>query len=350
MVLNEAKRGKSTMGLRFRKSIGLGHGFRINISKSGVGYSWGTRGFRITKTSNGRIRKTYSLYGTGLSYVEEYAPRKRNAQTTTPIAPSVDVLSADIEKFQSVEHTDIIRHITSILRWNMLCTILLWFVVVGVVIPEFLIIPIIGLIGKVIFRTIGDVELDYHFNDESEIEYDDRLNAWLSLNDCHKLWQVIAQRFNMNRKANAGAGRTVTKESIKIRKRTPFYLESNLDIITLKLKRETLIFLPDKLIIAKKTKAGAISYSDVKISVRAVEFVEYQRVPKDATILGYTWKYVNKNGSRDRRYSNNYQLPVCKYGKIIITSPQGLNVELQCSNYSIVNDFAERIKNYTNEV
>lgn len=73
-------------------------------------------------------------------------------------------------------------------------------------------------------------------------------------------------------------------------------------------------------------------------------------MPKDAAILGYTWKYVNKNGSRDRRYSNNYQLPVCQYGKIIITSPQGLNVELQCSNYLIAKDFAERIKNYTNEV
>lgn len=338
------------MGLRFRKSIGLGHGFRINISKSGVGYSWGTRGFRITKMSTGRIRKTYSLYGTGISYVEEYDPRKKNAQTMASVDPTLDILSANIENFQPVEHTDIIKRITSILRWNMFCTVLLWFVAVGVVIPEFLILPTIGLIGKVLLRTIGDIELDYHFDDESEIEYNDRLNAWLSLNDCRKLWQIIAQRFNMNRKANAGSGRTVTRESIKIRKRPPFYIESNLDIITLKLKRETLFFLPDKLIIEKKTKAGAISYSDVQISVRPVEFVEYQRVPKDAAILGYTWKYVNKNGSRDRRYSNNYQLPVCQYGKIIITSPQGLNVELQCSNYLIAKDFAERIKNYTNEV
>ena len=28
------------MGFRYRKSINLGGGFRVNISKSGIGYSW----------------------------------------------------------------------------------------------------------------------------------------------------------------------------------------------------------------------------------------------------------------------------------------------------------------------
>lgn len=37
------------MGFRFRKSINLGKGFRINLSKSGIGYSVGGKGFRLTK-------------------------------------------------------------------------------------------------------------------------------------------------------------------------------------------------------------------------------------------------------------------------------------------------------------
>lgn len=45
------------MGLRFRKSIKLGGGFRLNLSKSGVGYSWGTKGFRISKSAKGRTKK-----------------------------------------------------------------------------------------------------------------------------------------------------------------------------------------------------------------------------------------------------------------------------------------------------
>lgn len=58
------------MGWRYRKSINLGGGFRINLSKSGIGYSWGVPGYRITKKANGKTRKTYSIPGTGISYVE----------------------------------------------------------------------------------------------------------------------------------------------------------------------------------------------------------------------------------------------------------------------------------------
>lgn len=59
------------MGFKYRKSINLGGGFRINVSKSGVGYSWGTKGFRITKTAKGTTRRTYSIPRTGISYVSE---------------------------------------------------------------------------------------------------------------------------------------------------------------------------------------------------------------------------------------------------------------------------------------
>lgn len=41
------------MGVRFRKSVNLGGGFRVNVSKSGIGYSWGTKGYRYTKTAKG---------------------------------------------------------------------------------------------------------------------------------------------------------------------------------------------------------------------------------------------------------------------------------------------------------
>lgn len=37
------------MGFKFRKSINLGNGFRINVSNRGIGASAGTRGARITR-------------------------------------------------------------------------------------------------------------------------------------------------------------------------------------------------------------------------------------------------------------------------------------------------------------
>lgn len=64
------------MGLRYRKSVNLGHGFRVNISKSGIGASWGGKGFRVTKTAKGSTRFTVGIPGTGLSYVKEIKPQK----------------------------------------------------------------------------------------------------------------------------------------------------------------------------------------------------------------------------------------------------------------------------------
>ena len=60
------------MGMKFRKSINLGGGTRLNVSRSGVGISTGVKGFRVSKNTSGRSRVTASLPGTGLSYTKEY--------------------------------------------------------------------------------------------------------------------------------------------------------------------------------------------------------------------------------------------------------------------------------------
>lgn len=70
------------MGLRFRKSINLGGGAKINLSKSGVGYSIGTKGARITKKASGGSKTTLSVPGTGISYVKE-SKGKRKASNTS---------------------------------------------------------------------------------------------------------------------------------------------------------------------------------------------------------------------------------------------------------------------------
>lgn len=62
------------MGVRFRKSINLGI-FRVNASKSGLGWSVGVPGARYTQMANGRTRTTASIPGTGVSWVEESKKR-----------------------------------------------------------------------------------------------------------------------------------------------------------------------------------------------------------------------------------------------------------------------------------
>ena len=55
------------MGLRFSKSIKLGKGVNLNLSKSGMGMSVGTKGMRVGTGPRG-TRATLGIPGTGISY------------------------------------------------------------------------------------------------------------------------------------------------------------------------------------------------------------------------------------------------------------------------------------------
>ena len=62
------------MGFRFRKSIKLFPGFRINISKKGVSsVSIGQRGATLNVGEHG-TRATVGIPGTGISYSEQVSP------------------------------------------------------------------------------------------------------------------------------------------------------------------------------------------------------------------------------------------------------------------------------------
>lgn len=56
------------MGFRFRKSFKLGP-FRLTASKSGISYSVGVKGARVTKRADGKTQTTLSIPGTGISHV-----------------------------------------------------------------------------------------------------------------------------------------------------------------------------------------------------------------------------------------------------------------------------------------
>lgn len=67
------------MGTRFRKSVKLGP-FRVNLSKSGVGWSVGNKYARYTRKANGGTRVTTTLPGTGISHVEELGRSQGSVQ------------------------------------------------------------------------------------------------------------------------------------------------------------------------------------------------------------------------------------------------------------------------------
>ena len=323
------------MGFRYRKSINLGGGFRINLSKSGIGYSWGTKGYRVGRTARGTTRSTYSIPGTGISYVNESGSRNRNRSNRRN----------SISQFKEAEEGTISDALERTIRLNWIGMILLWGVLLVPVNPVLVLIPIVGAVLMIAAHTAGRITLDYSFDPEKEDEHTRRIDAWQLLAEGEKEWQVLSEQFNSNRKVNAGAGRTLKRVVCNIQKGHPYYIKTNVDTIQIPLhNKERLIILPDKVFFVRKRKVGMIDYSDFVISTSSVRFVEHGQVPKDAQVIGQTWQYVNKNGTPDQRFKNNKQIPLCLYGQLFLRSASGLNIELQISNVQNARDFAELIR------
>jgi tetratricopeptide (TPR) repeat protein len=107
------------MGFRIRRSIQIVPGIRMTFSKTGIGYSAGVKGYRITKRADGRIQRTASISGTGLSYVTtsgsartRSTPRPRASAAPVPVPahaakPGLFAPHGEKELYAAVQHHDV---------------------------------------------------------------------------------------------------------------------------------------------------------------------------------------------------------------------------------------------------
>ncbi len=75
---------------------------------------------------------------------------------------------------------------------------------------------------------------------------------------------------------------------------------------------------------------------------KSIQYIWEEKVPKDSLILEYTWKYLNSKGGPDKRFNNNYQIPVIEFNFAKISTPQR-EIELFFSNSSLRGDIKDNI-------
>jgi hypothetical protein len=90
---------------------------------------------------------------------------------------------------------------------------------------------------------------------------------------------------------------------------------------------DPLVFYPGFLLVDGGDRVGPalIAYADLSVGFDIVQFLETEKVPSDCQIISRTWAKVNKDGSPDRRFKENYQIPVVQYGQISLRSKSGLH-------------------------
>ena len=334
------------MGFRYRKSINLGGGFRINISKSGIGYSYGVKGFRKTKTARGTTRTTYSIPGTGLSYVQEEGRKKNPSHNSGQYPDRKNIPSEDSNHYDmreianaSAENmtSDGLEHIIAsarkaIKRRSFVVFGLVVSLIAGCILPYIFILSAILIVLLIIVSNKSRVYLEYEIDEDQQSSVERIIRPNINITKCAKLWRVTQSSRVVNTKYSSGASCSVKRVSCKANTKTPFPFKTNAETASFKTNKETLLFLPDKLFIIQGSKIGALSYEDISFKKLTTRFVEDGILPKDAQVVDYTWKFVNKSGGPDRRFKNNFRIPVCLYGEMNLYSPKGLDTVIMYSN------------------
>lgn len=82
------------MGLRFRKSISVAKGVKVNINKKSAGVTVGKRGAHYTINTTGKQTASVGLPGTGLSYSKSFGGKKKSNSKASSSKKSASTPSA----------------------------------------------------------------------------------------------------------------------------------------------------------------------------------------------------------------------------------------------------------------
>ncbi len=341
--------------MRFRKSIKLGCGVRINISSSGIGYSIGTRGFRTSVSPRGKISTTVSVPKFGLSYRvgSKHKSTQRTSQhftqnnTVDPtLGDTVSTVSADINNFQTAEYEDILKRLKKAISEQAIAAAFAifspfayLFLVMYFSLPTavFWILTAISIVIAVIISKKVAVDMDYEMDEETKANYDSYCAAWGLINKSQGKRQQIRSTHVNDSRYHSGASSVVSLKPIKISNKLPSFMKTNVYTYCITTDSEKLIVFPDKLLIIRGSKIGAINYDDIHISYEK-QNITGGDVYGDSEVVGHTWKYVNRNGTPDKRFKNNRQMRICKCGQITLSSESGLNVIIILSNNKIIDE------------
>lgn len=316
------------MGVRFRKSINLGKGFRVNMSKSGPGFSWGGKGFRVTKKANGGFRTTAYIPGTGLSYQKDFSnPLKGDNKKTKKSGDKFDEKVTDTEErdfgldFKNLKSTGLRDVLDQAGYKYPLRKLGLFVFILGIVLtfvnPILVIVAIAGAI-MYFYKKTSPVEIEYDFEDGASEEYDLTNKLLAGILESDRVWLVDGLLADDDRS-------TITaRKELKIKEGLAGDLSTNVKVYSLVAGDLTLSFLPDALLINKNGVNKAIDYKDLQVDLRSENFLEEEKVA-DATLIDKTYLHSNKDGSPDKRYKDNPEVNLVEYG---VLEMKNTNIDL----------------------
>lgn len=364
--------------MRFRRKTKLFPGVYLNFSKSGISTTIGVPGASINFGKQGAYLNT-GIPGTGLYNRQKIGggqtPEKRVPSSDTEIPTEsysneeIGVIRTDnaeattTEGLQELKKTlldcyeernDLKKEIEKAKSKLTIATIIM----------VFSYILIFGFFIKWFKENSKDkrdylddikhqlencfINIDIDADDHIDKKYLDLLETYKTLITCEKIWDITTSVAIDQRATRSAAGTAVTRRLVK-------FGFGNIDIIRSKYEAlhfenanggDIYIYPAFIVIVDAVKKFGLVDIRELDFNFHGQRFIESEQVPKDAIVVGNTWAKVNKNGSPDKRFKGNYQIPICQYGDINLTSKTGLNEAYSLSSFDKSEKFANAMIEY----
>jgi hypothetical protein len=375
------------MGFRFQKRMSLFPGVRLNFSAGGISTTIGVRGANLNIGNRG-VHLNLGVPGTGISFRTKLSGNARgNFASTQQSYPSVaedpqwleqlgaiksastDALtSPGVEGLKRLINEAFARRIDlrkRISRYQSEAEsaerkrkIAEWFLIRLFMKRR---IPTLALQEEkaraILRQTEHDLEscsikIDFGFDDAMNAAFSAFIRTFEEARTCTAIWDITTS-VAINRVAERTlAANSIARERVQLNFAKSEIIDSHEPPAHFEnANGDELFFYPGLLLVKGKSgDFGLIEYADIRVDFRETVFIEEEEVPSDSNVVGSTWKRTNKDGSPDRRFSDNYSIPLVQYGKLQLTSSQGLNEAYLFSAFSKASRFASELSEYQNKL
>lgn len=367
------------MAWNYRRRIKVIPGVYMNLSKSGISTSIGVRGANATFGKSGTYINT-SIPGTGLynrqKLLNDNNSNEYNPQVIQPQFFEENIFSADIQEItsqnmQGVKEAILAAHEQRKDLKNDLLKVRATLGSSKLKLTASYIL-LYGLIKKEISNKIKTdiaskkealkqleeqidncyVGLNIEFDEEIRAKYDKVVSTFKKLITSQKIWDITSAH-SQDRKATRSAASTlVNKREVKFGMKLIPDIRSQFEALYFNNANGADLYIYPNFVVmySSRTKFAVIGFDEIDFSHSYCRFIESGSVPRDTKVIDKTWFKVNKNGSPDKRFKGNYQIPVVKYGEISLRTKTGLNEEYQFSNYEFTEEFGRAFNEYQNTI
>ena len=368
------------MGFRFRRSMQMFPGVRVNLSGSGISTTFGVPGAHVTVGPSGS-RLSVGLPGSGLSYQQPLAPSVPPSQpprpTHTPVPPPPsaargavhgEIRSAANDALTSVSLRDLRDLLaqayaetqrlerdtpaadkelkaaqTRATAWSN-----------GILLKHLLKKKYQAILddhsaAQAERRALDEeiekcrVALEIDMDGGIETTYGRVVETFRALAACERCWDNVAAVGVDKSRERSSADRAISRRPVNLDLRPATVIAPSRPALHFQnANGGDLYLLPGLvLVLGSERDFALLRLTEVRVTFDGIRFYEEEGVPADSQVVGQTWRKVNKDGSPDRRFANNYQIPIVQYGLLTFTSASGLNEEFMFSHALKAKTFAD---------